>query len=98
MVPLDKKRPSPDAATLVEVGPRMCLNPIKIFEGSFGGASLYENPTYVSPNAIRSAAKRKAAGRYKGRVVAKDKHKKHVARNPLPKSFLDDVFRDGGDE
>ncbi|CAH9083978.1 unnamed protein product [Cuscuta europaea] len=36
--------------TLVEVGPRFCLNPIKIFGGSFGGPALYENPFYVSPN------------------------------------------------
>lgn len=36
----------------VEIGPRMCLNPIKIFEGSFGGPTLYDNPAYVSPNAV----------------------------------------------
>ena len=28
------------------------LNLIKIFEGSFGGATLYENPSYVTPNAV----------------------------------------------
>ncbi|CAI9088547.1 OLC1v1022897C1 [Oldenlandia corymbosa var. corymbosa] len=38
--------------TLVEVGPRFCLNPIKIFGGSFGGPTLYENPFYVSPNQV----------------------------------------------
>lgn len=36
----------------MQVGPRFCLNPIKIFEGSFGGRTLYENPKYVSPNAV----------------------------------------------
>lgn len=36
----------------LQIGPRMCLNPIKIFEGSFGGQTLYESPTYVSPNAV----------------------------------------------
>lgn len=30
--------------TLVEIGPRFVMTPIKIFEGSFGGATLYENP------------------------------------------------------
>eukprot|EP00854_Cymbomonas_tetramitiformis_P005187 gene5187-6312_t len=39
-----------DGMTLVEVGPRMCLNPIRIFAGGFGGAVLYDNPHYVSPN------------------------------------------------
>ncbi|KAJ1983530.1 Ribosome biogenesis protein brx1 [Dimargaris verticillata] len=39
--------------TLVEIGPRFVLNPIKMFEGSFTGATLYENPNYVSTAAIR---------------------------------------------
>lgn len=43
-----KKRKSKDAEevapTLVEIGPRMVLTPIRIFEGSFGGATVYENP------------------------------------------------------
>lgn len=33
-----------DQPTLVEIGPRMVLTPIRIFEGSFGGATVYENP------------------------------------------------------
>ena len=38
-----------------QVGPRFCLNPIKIFGGSFGGPTLYENPFYVSPNQVSEA-------------------------------------------
>lgn len=30
--------------TLTEIGPRFVLVPIKIFEGSFGGATLFDNP------------------------------------------------------
>lgn len=30
--------------TLVEIGPRMVMTPIRIFEGSFGGPTVYENP------------------------------------------------------
>lgn len=41
-----------DNMSLVEVGPRVCLQPIKIFAGSFGGPVLYENPAYVSPNKV----------------------------------------------
>jgi hypothetical protein len=52
VIPLDKKRPDTGAASLVEAGPRLCMNPIKIFAGSFGGATLFENPNYVSPNAV----------------------------------------------
>ncbi|XP_048449712.1 ribosome biogenesis protein BRX1 homolog [Rhincodon typus] len=41
---------------LVEIGPRFVLNLIKIFQGSFGGPTLYENPTYQSPNMVRSTS------------------------------------------
>ncbi|CAN6476818.1 unnamed protein product [Victoria cruziana] len=37
---------------ITQVGPRFCLNPIKIFSGSFGGETLYQNPYYVSPNQL----------------------------------------------
>jgi hypothetical protein len=28
------------------------LNPIKVFNGSFGGETMWENPNYVTPNAV----------------------------------------------
>lgn len=34
------------------LGPRFVLNPIRVFEGSFGGSTLYQNPNYVSPNDV----------------------------------------------
>nr|CAG4644903.1 EOG090X08JU [Leptodora kindtii] len=37
---------------MAEIGPRFVLNPIKIFNGSFGGETLWENPNYVTPNAL----------------------------------------------
>lgn len=49
---IDKKKASADSVTLVEVGPRVCLNPIKIFGGSFGGPVLFDNPHFVSPNRV----------------------------------------------
>lgn len=39
-------------ASLVEIGPRFVLNLIKIFQGSFGGPTLYENPGFKSPNMV----------------------------------------------
>ncbi len=36
-----------------EIGPRFTLNLIKIFEGALGGITLYENPRYQTPNAVR---------------------------------------------
>lgn len=36
----------------LSIGPRFVLNPIRIFEGSFGGPTLFQNPHYVSPNDV----------------------------------------------
>ena len=49
---IDNKKASADSVSLVEVGPRVCLNPIKIFAGSFGGPVLFDNPHFVSPNRV----------------------------------------------
>ena len=39
-------------AAMVEIGPRFVLNLIKIFQGSFGGPTLFENPHFQSPNTV----------------------------------------------
>ncbi|MCO5596143.1 hypothetical protein L7F22_050203 [Adiantum nelumboides] len=59
--------------TLVEIGPRMVLTPIRIFEGSFGGATVYENPEYISPNMTRHLTRRKQGEEYKDRTNAQFK-------------------------
>ncbi|TKY86426.1 hypothetical protein EX895_004575 [Sporisorium graminicola] len=53
---------------LVEIGPRMVLSPIRVFEGSFGGATVFENPEYISPNAIRHMARKQKGNKYADRV------------------------------
>ena len=60
--------------SLVEVGPRLCLQPIKIFAGSFGGPTLYENPAYTSPNSVRAMLKQKRAAKYTGKVEGAGGH------------------------
>ena len=55
----DKKADSGESTSLVEIGPRFVLIPIRIFNGSLGGATLYQNPAFVSPNEERSLMKRK---------------------------------------
>ncbi len=41
--------------TLVEIGPRFVLHLHRIFDGSFGGPTLYLNPNFISPNRVRSS-------------------------------------------
>lgn len=43
----EKDPQQPNAApstSLVEIGPRFVLTPIRIFEGAFSGATVYSNP------------------------------------------------------
>lgn len=57
---------------LVEIGPRFCLNPIKIFDGGFGGKTIWENPKYVSPAKFRQQLKRLAGQKYEVKATAKE--------------------------
>jgi ribosome biogenesis protein BRX1 len=40
--------------TLVEIGPRFVMDPIRILAGGFSGAVLWDNPEYLTPSAERS--------------------------------------------
>ncbi|KAK5634988.1 hypothetical protein RRF57_010700 [Xylaria bambusicola] len=54
--------------SLLEIGPRCVLQPIIIQEGSFGGALLYENKHFVSPNQVRADLRRKGAAKSNSRA------------------------------
>lgn len=56
---------------LCEVGPRFVMNPVKIFNGSFGGEPLWENPDYVSPSKHRQMLRKAAKDRYVNRLEQK---------------------------
>ena len=54
-----EKDKDPEAKTdedmsLVEIGPRFVLDVIRVFEGSFGGPTLFLNGNFISPNAVSS--------------------------------------------
>ena len=90
-----KKATGGDDSTtsLVEIGPRFVLNPIRIFRGSFGGQALYHNPDFVSPNHLRSLERQEKGQAYEMR---KDAQKKRKLRNEdlvLPEDPLSSVFR-----
>ncbi|KAL1464932.1 hypothetical protein WDU94_004537 [Cyamophila willieti] len=60
---------------LVEIGPRFCLNPIKIFDGGFGGKTIWENPKYVSPAKFRQQLKRMTSQKYEMKAEQKEQKK-----------------------
>jgi ribosome biogenesis protein BRX1 len=82
-----------ETAQLIEIGPRFVLTPIRIFAGSFGGATLFLNPTYLSPNVARSQGKRVRGTKYTSRRESESIKK---ARDSKPSSGnlqLHDTFR-----
>ncbi|KAF5912149.1 hypothetical protein HPG69_003425 [Diceros bicornis minor] len=81
-------------AALVEIGPRFVLNLIKIFQGSFGGPTLYENPHYQSPNMHRRIIRSITATKYREKQQVKDvqKLRKKEPKTILPHDPTADVF------
>ncbi|OTF82591.1 ribosome biogenesis protein BRX1-like protein [Euroglyphus maynei] len=84
-----------EKGSLAEIGPRFCLNLIKIFDGSFMGRVLYSNPHYVSPNKHRILIKQAAAEKYRQRLESKQQRQlikpaNHETYADLDK--YDDVF------
>jgi ribosome biogenesis protein BRX1 len=81
------------STSLIEIGPRFILNPIRIFRGSFGGQSLYVNESFVNPNVIRSMKKKEEGDKYVRRKGAERKRKRRDESIVVPKDPLSDVFR-----
>ncbi|CAM9870060.1 unnamed protein product [Chrysoparadoxa australica] len=91
---LEKKLESKgeEFVSLVEMGPRLVLTPIRIFSGSFGGATLYQNPAYVSPNTVRASKRREKGAKYENRTEAKLQTRAKREERGVPE--LDDVLRE----
>lgn len=92
---MSKKKSGGDENTtsLVEIGPRFVLNPIRIFRGSFGGQALYHNPEFISPNKIRAMERREKGQSYEIRKESQKKRKVRKEELVLPEDPLDSVFR-----
>jgi len=82
-----------ESGALAEVGPRMVLNPIKIFDGAFCGQTLWENGSYVTPCAKRSMLKRMKAGKYQQKLADKAAYEASRPTEPTYKvDETEDVF------
>ncbi|XP_045585344.1 ribosome biogenesis protein BRX1 homolog [Procambarus clarkii] len=78
---------------LSEIGPRFVLDPIKLFDSSFGGVTLWENPAYINPNMIRRE-KHKAAGyKYINKKQQKEGFKKRTPIQPFRGDPTNEVFQ-----
>uniref|UniRef100_A0AAY4DIF2 Ribosome biogenesis protein BRX1 homolog n=1 Tax=Denticeps clupeoides TaxID=299321 RepID=A0AAY4DIF2_9TELE len=87
-------------ASLVEIGPRFVLNLIKIFQGSFGGPTLYENPHFQSPNMHRRMIRLAMVAKQRERHFVKElqKSKRTDVKEVLKEDVTDDVFETPAEE
>lgn len=84
---------SKDPPSLIEVGPRMVMNPIRVFAGSFRGQVLWSNADYVSPNAIRRSLRDRHGASYERKVKAKQKRKEHANKWRVDTDEFQDLFK-----
>ncbi|KAJ9601757.1 hypothetical protein L9F63_000049 [Diploptera punctata] len=77
---------------LAEIGPRFVLNPIKIFDGSFGGEALWENPRYVSPALYRRQLKQAASTKYENRLDKKMYYEATRPEQSYQLNPVDEIF------
>lgn len=83
---------------LVEIGPRCVLDTIRLFDGSFGGSTLFQNTNYVTPNAVRRQAKLRAQGKYVARQQGQRDREFKQSKNPMPLDPLERAFDDDQDQ
>lgn len=72
--------------------PRMVLTVIRIFDGSFGGQTLYQNAAYVSPNELRREERLAKGSRYVDRRQQKVGRIERESVLKIPATGLEDVF------
>lgn len=82
----------PERQTLTEIGPRFVLDPIRVLAGSFSGQTIYANPFYMSPTALRVHARQMLRSPYVKKLKTKEDRKERIKANELPDDPLDSVF------
>jgi len=80
--------------SLIEIGPRFVLDPIRIFAGSLGGQTLFQNKHFMSPNLIRAMNNKDKGNAYESRKISQRNRKMRKDRNVLPEDPLADVFKE----
>ncbi len=77
---------------LIEIGPRMTLQPIKIFEGSLGGKALWQNKAFIAPSKARSKKMEEYLKKRDTKAIRKNKLKKMLKEGRDDDSYLSDAF------
>jgi ribosome biogenesis protein BRX1 len=77
---------------LIEIGPRMTLQPIKIFEGSIGGAALWQNKAFIAPSKQRGKNFAEYLRKRDKKAIRKSEKKQLIKEGKDDDSYLSDAF------
>lgn len=77
---------------LLEIGPRFCMQVVKIHERSFSGPIVFKNEQFVSPNEIRNMAKQHASSKYVRRINEEKASAETKQKLALQEDELDTMF------
>lgn len=79
--------------SLREIGPRFCMQPIKMFQNSFCGPVIYSNDAFKSPNEMRAAIRREQSLRYVNRTSSQMVREEARASLQISEDELDVMFK-----
>mmetsp|Transcript_108507 Transcript_108507/g.305834 ORF Transcript_108507/g.305834 Transcript_108507/m.305834 type:complete len:353 (-) Transcript_108507:98-1156(-) len=82
----------PEKQVLTEIGPRFVLDPIRFLSGSFSGQTIFMNPHYFSPTALRSQAKKLLGNPYTRKLELQAEREERRKENEEPPDPLDEAF------
>ncbi|XP_053650300.1 ribosome biogenesis protein BRX1 homolog [Cherax quadricarinatus] len=78
---------------LSEIGPRFVLDPIKVFDSSFGGITFWENPHFINPNVMRREKRKVGASKYIKKVHQKEGFKRRAPKEPYRGDPTNEIFQ-----
>ncbi|KCV69116.1 hypothetical protein H696_04532 [Fonticula alba] len=81
-----------------EIGPRAVFTPIRIFDGSFQGRTLYKNPDFVSPNLYRRRLRMSQSVRYHQRKIDEASRVGRSTRRVMPEDPVDSTWLQEAEE
>mmetsp|Transcript_27653 Transcript_27653/g.31815 ORF Transcript_27653/g.31815 Transcript_27653/m.31815 type:complete len:205 (+) Transcript_27653:3-617(+) len=84
----DKENP----LNLVEIGPRFCMQLVKIFEGSMSGRTLYKNPGFLTKSKARKMNAEKS--KYAERTSKKRSRKEYEKQAEYEEDELNEIFQE----
>ena len=77
---------------LIEIGPRMTLQPIKVFSESLGGEALWQNAKYITPNKNRGKAMADVGKRREKKMDDKKDKKRLLKEGKNQDAYLESAF------